>query len=233
MGFSPLSLLFQTEFCRTIIYEGDKHGATVVERKQGGIFQNFLAQLSWHLWVCGSQNSRDQFENATFHHLVSSGLCVAVLDNWKTKSWFFVSLVFTFWVCNFGSSLGQLINCSLSFLVGRWDYIFLSLYISDTFFSNSYYTKTMIWLGIKIHVHWLSTSQLSRCCSMVILHGALVYGMGCHFLLQETFLTQGLSLCLLRLLHWQAHSLPLEPPGKHYRQIILIVIANCFQLRFL
>ena len=32
---------------------------------------------------------------------------------------------------------------------------------------------------------------------------------GCHFLLQEIFLTQGSNPCLLHLLHWQADSLPL------------------------
>ena len=32
---------------------------------------------------------------------------------------------------------------------------------------------------------------------------------GCHFLLQEIFLTQGLNPCLLCLLYWQAYSLPL------------------------
>ena len=36
-------------------------------------------------------------------------------------------------------------------------------------------------------------------------------GVGCHFLLQEIFLTQGSNLCLL---HWQAGSLPAEPQGK-------------------
>ena len=36
--------------------------------------------------------------------------------------------------------------------------------------------------------------------------------MGCHFLLQEIFLTQGSHLCLL---HWQADSLPLSPKGTH------------------
>ena len=39
-------------------------------------------------------------------------------------------------------------------------------------------------------------------------------GVGCHFLLQGNFQTQGSSLRLLSLLHWQAGSLPLEPPGK-------------------
>ena len=33
---------------------------------------------------------------------------------------------------------------------------------------------------------------------------------GCHFLLQGIFPTQGLNLCLLCLLHWQADSLPLS-----------------------
>ena len=36
----------------------------------------------------------------------------------------------------------------------------------------------------------------------------------CHFLLQGIFPTQGLNLCLLHLLHWEADSLPLVPPGK-------------------
>ena len=37
-------------------------------------------------------------------------------------------------------------------------------------------------------------------------------GVGCHFLLQKIFLTQGSNL---RLLHWQVGSLPAdEPPGK-------------------
>ena len=39
-------------------------------------------------------------------------------------------------------------------------------------------------------------------------------GRGCSGLLQGIFLTQGSNLCLLRLLHWQAGSLPLAQPGK-------------------
>ena len=39
-------------------------------------------------------------------------------------------------------------------------------------------------------------------------------GAGHHFLLQATFPTQGSNLHLLCLLHWQADSLPLAPPGK-------------------
>ena len=39
-------------------------------------------------------------------------------------------------------------------------------------------------------------------------------GVGCHALLQRIFPTQGLNLCPLHLLRWQAGSLPLAPPGK-------------------
>ena len=39
-------------------------------------------------------------------------------------------------------------------------------------------------------------------------------GVGCHTLLQGIFQTQGLNLRFLCLLHWQAGSLPLVPPGS-------------------
>ena len=39
-------------------------------------------------------------------------------------------------------------------------------------------------------------------------------GVGCHVLLQGIFLTQGLNLHLLSLLHWQAESLPLNHLGS-------------------
>ena len=38
--------------------------------------------------------------------------------------------------------------------------------------------------------------------------------MGCYFLLQGIFPTQGWNPCLLHLLQWQEGSLPLAPPGK-------------------
>ena len=40
-------------------------------------------------------------------------------------------------------------------------------------------------------------------------------GVGCHFLLQGIFLTQGLNPYLLCLLHWQADSLLLHHLGAH------------------
>ena len=39
-------------------------------------------------------------------------------------------------------------------------------------------------------------------------------GVGCHFLLQGIFQTQGSNTCLLCLLHGLKGSLPLAPPGK-------------------
>ena len=48
-------------------------------------------------------------------------------------------------------------------------------------------------------------------------HGILqprITGVDCHFLLQGIFPTEGSNPCLLYLLHWQAGSLPLAPPGK-------------------
>ena len=39
-------------------------------------------------------------------------------------------------------------------------------------------------------------------------------GVGCHFLLQGVFLTQGSNLHLLCLLHWQVGTLPLTPPNQ-------------------
>ena len=39
-------------------------------------------------------------------------------------------------------------------------------------------------------------------------------GVGCYSLFQRIFLTQGSNLRLLCLLHWQADSIPLAPPGS-------------------
>ena len=44
-------------------------------------------------------------------------------------------------------------------------------------------------------------------------------GVGCHALLQGTLLTQRWSWHLLCLLHWQAASLPLVPPGKPSQEL--------------
>ena len=52
-------------------------------------------------------------------------------------------------------------------------------------------------------------------------------GVGCRFLLQWIFQTQGLNLHLLCLLHWQADSLPLHHLGNPGR----LVLANKYTQR--
>ena len=47
-------------------------------------------------------------------------------------------------------------------------------------------------------------------------------GVGCHALLQEIFLSQGLNPHLLHLLHWRADSLPLAPHGKPFISLSLL-----------
>ena len=56
--------------------------------------------------------------------------------------------------------------------------------------------------------------------------------MGCQALLQGIFATPELNLHLLHLLHWQAGSLPLVPPGKHfsYRTNITIIYGMYIHL---
>ena len=53
-------------------------------------------------------------------------------------------------------------------------------------------------------------------------------GVGCLFLLQGIFSTQGSNPCLLCLLHWQVGSLPLAPPGKFLRDIRLVHMLHGF-----
>ena len=50
--------------------------------------------------------------------------------------------------------------------------------------------------------------------------------MGCCFLLQGISLTQGLNLCLLYILRWQADSLPLLPPGKPLTHYLSAPVVN-------
>ena len=55
--------------------------------------------------------------------------------------------------------------------------------------------------------------------------------MGCHSLLQGIFLTQGLNLHLLCLLHWQVSSLPLAQPGKPSKMhMVLHFLCVCVSI---
>ena len=52
-------------------------------------------------------------------------------------------------------------------------------------------------------------------------------GVGCHFLFQGIFSTQGSSLCLWHLLHWQAGSLPLCHLGTPHTTLDLSQKVFC------
>ena len=52
-------------------------------------------------------------------------------------------------------------------------------------------------------------------------------GVGCHDLLQDIFLTQGSNPRLLRLLQWQAESLPPAPHQLLY--YVISVMSNSLQ----
>ena len=61
------------------------------------------------------------------------------------------------------------------------------------------------------------------------------FGSGLPFLFHGIFPTQGSNLCLFHLLHWQASSLPLAPPGKpllpglsHYHLKISVGTLECY-----
>ena len=53
---------------------------------------------------------------------------------------------------------------------------------------------------------------------------------GCHALNQGIFTTQGSNLYLLCLLHWQASSLSLVPPGKLHH--IYVCVCVCIHILF-
>ena len=55
-------------------------------------------------------------------------------------------------------------------------------------------------------------------------------GVGCHALLWGIFLTQGLNLYLLHLLHWQVGSLPLALSGKPKTSIYIYIYIYIYIL---
>ena len=58
-------------------------------------------------------------------------------------------------------------------------------------------------------------------------------GMGCRFLVQGIFLTQGSNMYLLCLLHWQANSLPLRYPWSPHdkkRKLNLVVESHLWRI---
>ena len=91
-------------------------------------------------------------------------------------------------------------------------YIRGALFTSSTLPCNIYYLHAQV-----LSCVWLFCDPMDCGWPDSFVHGIFPgknIGMGCHFLLQGTFLTQGSNVYLLHLLHWQADSLPAEPPGR-------------------
>ena len=59
---------------------------------------------------------------------------------------------------------------------------------------------------------------------------AMNTGVSCHFLLQGIFPIQGSNPCLLCLLHWQADSLPLVPPGRPPPTYVSVFICTVIKV---
>ena len=77
---------------------------------------------------------------------------------------------------------------------------------------------------VRLQLHGLSSTRLSLCPWDSPGQNTRA---GCNFLLQGVFLSQGLNLHLLRLLHCHAGSLPLAPSGKPPKRLLSPVqIAN-------
>ena len=67
---------------------------------------------------------------------------------------------------------------------------------------------------IRIQAQILSKCVFSHQAPLSLYYSGKNTGVGCHFLLLEIFLTQGSHPRFLRLLNWQADSLPLIPPRE-------------------
>ena len=97
---------------------------------------------------------------------------------------------------------------------------------------NVLYIHTCIYIHIHTHTQWNIVGMLSQSHVQffvtpwtIALQDPLSMGfsrqdtgVGCHFLLQRIFPSQGSKPCLLRLLHWQADSLLLWHLGSPMKE---------------
>ena len=86
-----------------------------------------------------------------------------------------------------------------------------------------------LWRGLSLPLVAKSCATLLRSCGLEPARILCPWdfpgkdsGVGCHFLLQGIFLTQQSNPRLLRLLHWQADSLPLSHLGS-----LVISVRQC------
>ena len=129
------------------------------------------------------------------------------------------NIAFSFWTKHLSCTMAVKLFCSLKCnSKANTNFFFLVHEFTDRRFTLS------VCVCVCVCVH-----ALSRFCQIwlfvtlwtVVPQGPLStgfsrqeYWVGFHFLPQDFLATQGLTLGLLHLLHWQMGSLPLVPPGK-------------------
>ena len=108
-----------------------------------------------------------------------------------------------------GQSVGYTVHKSRDLL-----YSTLSIYMYTYIYTHTYACMLSHFSHIQLFVNLWTVAHQNT-------------GVGCHFLLQGIFATQGLNPRLLCLLHWQAGSLPPAPSGKPiYKGYIYVCIVN-------
>ena len=100
-----------------------------------------------------------------------------------------------------------------------WNFVTSLFHLAHIFKDHSCYSKNQLWFSRQV----MSDSFLTPwtvACQAPSLHGNFPGknpGVGCHFLLQGVFPTQGSKPCLL---HWQADSLPLSHQESWYESVL-------------
>ena len=89
---------------------------------------------------------------------------------------------------------------------------YYSLLLAGTRGGGKFYSMCVcVCVCVFVRTHARALHQVLILCNPMDcgLQGSSVHGVGCHFLLQGIFLTQGSNLHPLHLLHWHENSFPL------------------------
>ena len=111
----------------------------------------------------------------------------------------------------------------IHFFFNGWEFVYVCVCVSVCVF-------VCVCLCV-LFTQFLSCFQLFAAPWTVAHHAPVAFPgkntvLGWHFLFQGIFLTHGPNPCLLCLLHWQAHSLPLEP-GKPTHTRVCVCVCVC------
>ena len=170
----------------------------------------------------------------TFLFLISQLLCCLIMSLWLsgTLRHLLLQINFCHQINSFVARVYPYLSRSTSSQCQPdgifWNLILLSREMSANMFSSS--QRQWLCMRVCVCVCTLSRVQLFGT-PWTIAHRLLGpwdspdknTGMGCHFLLQGIFPTQGSNSCILCLLHWQVDSWPFSHLG---RQCFFIVFAT-------